>query len=160
MIDKDAFIEELRAMHNDICIVHDDELVRLIGFYEDAHDYYYHVVKRDGTAYYASCVGACISLKDKYPRYDVIEEIFHINHCPRRPEFFVDRDPKTDIERAFFSLPYKDRETRLRAELASGTGIWTCPSCMHINHSSPACSGPYCAYSLDFLDASVDGVPG
>lgn len=83
---------EARALLNTICIVHDSELVRVVGFHEDALDYYWRVRCRDRdarngrTEWYATFVGACVGLTDM-PRYDQLEADFTRNGCPPVPEF-------------------------------------------------------------------------
>lgn len=82
-----APIDEVRKIFNHICIVHDMELVRVIGFHEDVMDYYYIVKTQSGKIYYATFVGPCVSLADSYPRYDIMEQNFHRNGCERAEHF-------------------------------------------------------------------------
>lgn len=89
IIDKEAYIEEVRDMFNHICLLHDSELVRCIGFAEDALDFYYIVKDKFGKLSFGTFVGACISLKDSYERYGQLENIFNLNGCPPEEEFII-----------------------------------------------------------------------
>jgi hypothetical protein len=91
-------IEEVRALHNHICILYDMELVRVIGFREDELDYYYHVRNMDGREWFGTFVGGCVSLKDSYPGYEVLDANWARNHCPPSEEFLVSK--ATDEENA------------------------------------------------------------
>jgi hypothetical protein len=89
-----AFSEECRLMFNDICIISDMDLVRLVGCSFDLMDSYYHVrfpngfhSSAMGYDMHMSAVGACISLKGIYPRYDQLENHFNLNGCPPVSEF-------------------------------------------------------------------------
>lgn len=93
------FIKEMKPFHNHICILHDTELVRLIGVGEDEQDYYY-IVKDIGfnqnstggynkKEYWYSAVGTCISLKNVYERYENMEKCFSLNNCPPGDEFKI-----------------------------------------------------------------------
>ena len=79
----DEAVEIVRPLFNSICIICDMELVRVIGFGYDDMDYYYITKHKNGRIVWETFVGHCVSLKDIYPRYDRMEELFHINHCPR-----------------------------------------------------------------------------
>lgn len=59
---------EMRPFHNDICIVHDVDLGRLLGVAEDENDLYYIVATRAKGVGYYSAVGHCISLRGHYPK--------------------------------------------------------------------------------------------
>jgi len=92
--------DEMRPLHNHICIVHDDMMGRLVGIHEDAMDLYYRIRLRDrdmdrhGTAktggreVYATCVGACVSLAG-IDRYEMLEAQFTRDGCPQEPEFLI-----------------------------------------------------------------------
>lgn len=80
---------KLKSQHNDIGIVHDSDIVRLIGYHEDALDAYYQVKRPDGVISYCSMVGHWHSLKDIYPNYEHMEKVLDMNNCQREPEFQV-----------------------------------------------------------------------
>lgn len=91
---KRDFSKECRDMHNHICIVGDTEIGRLVGCFRDQMDMYYHIRFMYGhdknstnQDVYWSAVGACISLKDTYSRYDQLENTFALNGCPPSEEF-------------------------------------------------------------------------
>jgi len=88
------FSKECREMFNDICIIGDMDLVRLVGCSFDLMDMYYHVrfpngfhASTMGHDMHMSAVGPCVSLKGIYPRYDSMENIFNLNGCPPVIEF-------------------------------------------------------------------------
>lgn len=88
------FNEECHKMFNDICIVGDMDLVRLIGCSFDSMDMYYHVrfpngfhASTMGHDMHMTAVGPCVSLKGIYPRYDALENQFNLNGCPPVDKF-------------------------------------------------------------------------
>ncbi len=87
--------QDARSMFNDICLVSDTEVMRLVGLHEDACDYYYRVRDLRGKEVCHSAVCPCVSLKGMYPRYEHLENIFSLNGCPPAPEFIFD---KSDYE--------------------------------------------------------------
>jgi hypothetical protein len=86
---KKSILEEARDLHNHICILFDHDLVRVIGYHEDEIDCYYKVCDANGKIWCATAVGYCVSLKDIYPRYDILDDSFNRNHCPRTKVFEV-----------------------------------------------------------------------
>lgn len=92
-------------MFNDICIVHDHQMGRVVGVHIDAIDAYYIIRTRNGDIpygkdlpgggkeYKASAAGACITLKG-VERYDQIERSFTLNGCPPAEEFIVSIDDR------------------------------------------------------------------
>ena len=88
---KENHINELKQIHNHICMLYDFKLVRLIGFGEDDEDYYYVVKNRQGKIWWASCVGWCYSIKHYLPeeRYSQTENIFNLNGGTPEEEFLV-----------------------------------------------------------------------
>jgi hypothetical protein len=94
--------EEMRPFHNDICIIYDSKFVRLLGVHEDAVDLYYYVVGDDyfDVPYYASAVGACVSMKGIYPRYEQMENYMTFKGCAKNEEFLVTSDDTDPFERA------------------------------------------------------------
>lgn len=92
MKNEQDWIEEVRQIFNDICIIHDSEIVRCIGFHVGHDDYYYRVKDIQGKEYLTSGVGSIDSLKDIYPGYIGMENHFTINQCPKEAEYIVTRD--------------------------------------------------------------------
>jgi hypothetical protein len=90
---KEELISEMRAMHNDIGINAAGELRRLIGFYEDDEDYYYHVQDVWGEEQYCSAVGKFISLKGRLDQddYASLDEMFELNGGRPTTEFLVQK---------------------------------------------------------------------
>lgn len=81
------FVAALQSRHNELFLLNGFSVVRLIGFFEDAEDYYYHLIDCDpssnffGKEFYASCVAAIHPLNsildDDY--YDMMEQQITIN---------------------------------------------------------------------------------
>lgn len=102
---EDAFLkleEEMKPFHNHICILHDCELVRLVGIHRDKIDFYYTVksmTNRKGK-FYASAVGHIISLKGIYPedRYDYMDKIFGWNGAEQEENFLITEDDNDSIK--------------------------------------------------------------
>ncbi len=92
MTNREAAVAEVKALFNRICIVHDSDLVRVVGFHEDGMDYYYRVRCRERdarngrTEWYATYVGACVSLEG-VERYEHIEADFTRGGCPPAEAF-------------------------------------------------------------------------
>ncbi len=91
------FASEMKTYHNDICVLYDSEIVRLVGVHQDTYDFYYTVKsldKKRGSFYYASAVGHLISLKGIYPseRYDHMNDVFNINGATEETEFLITED--------------------------------------------------------------------
>lgn len=105
MLTKESFESEVRGMFNDICIVHDHQMGRVVGIHMDAVDYYYVIqvkqgdishgreLPEGGREYYASAVGHCSSLRD-HERYKAIEKVFTLNGCPPAEEFIISIDDR------------------------------------------------------------------
>lgn len=97
MLTLDKLAEEMRHMHNDMCILYDMDIVRLVGVAEDERDLYYIVRNprhrgQDGkTEYWASAVGHIVSLKGLYPeeRYNYMDNVFSLNNASKTDEFKV-----------------------------------------------------------------------
>lgn len=108
-MDRKSFEEECRAKFNDICLVHDHQLGRLVGIHEDSFDMYYIVrvprydrhrgieIPEGGREYMASAVGWCSSMRG-HERYDALEGMFTCNGCPPAAEFIITRDDRTEEE--------------------------------------------------------------
>lgn len=112
MLDRDKFIEELKAQFNDICIVHDTEICRLIGFYEDEFDYYYHVRLLHGKDLYSSAVGHLLSLKKLLPEkeYQRMDNVFALNQCAPEAEFKISGGPDEPYITAFDQIEENDND--------------------------------------------------
>lgn len=104
----EALAAELRPHHNEICLLHDDQLVRLIGVGADDHDLYYIVQertqrhRRGSVILWASAVGHIRPLKALMPEEDYarMETIFALNGCKPAPEFTVKDTGIWDIARS------------------------------------------------------------
>ena len=84
----DRMVNEYRPLFNDICLMHDHELARIIGVHQDDQDCYYIGLKKRGEIVFYSAVGACVSLRS-LGRYEQIETIFNLNGAPPATEFRV-----------------------------------------------------------------------
>jgi hypothetical protein len=89
----ESMIEEVRALHNHVCVVHDSDLARVVGFHEDAFDAYYACLRmnrpgQEKNLFYASMVGAAVSLKG-IDHYDQLDSTFALNGAPPTKEFSV-----------------------------------------------------------------------
>lgn len=99
-------VAEAKALFNRICIVHDSDLVRVVGFHEDGMDYYYHVrtrerdARRGRTEWFATYVGACVSLQG-IDRYEHLEADFTRDGCPPAEEF-LDTTASRAQDHAFY----------------------------------------------------------
>ena len=76
-----SLADEVRPILNDIGLIHDFSLARIVGVAEDDDDFYYIGMDHRGRRSYYSAVGACVSLRPGYPpdRYAALEGIFTIN---------------------------------------------------------------------------------
>lgn len=84
--------DEMRPFHNDICILHDCELVRLVGVHDGDDDFYYRVRgKRPHGEYLSTAVGHIVSLRGIYPaeRYHHMDQVFALNGAEPTDEFVV-----------------------------------------------------------------------
>lgn len=90
--ERDQFIieQKIKEMFNDICILIDTSLVRLVGFGSDTMDFYYICKDIDGRIIRMTAVGSIFSLKNSYPRYQQMEHKFNINRCPRETQFILE----------------------------------------------------------------------
>lgn len=93
-----------RVMFNSIGICGDGQsLARLVGFHEDALDYYYRlrfIAKREREANETcwSAVGWFIPLRDVLPEdaYKFLEHIFCLNGCPPAESFLVTKSSRDE----------------------------------------------------------------
>ena len=93
-------IEELRPHHNELCLLYDTDIVRLIGVGEDDMDFYYIVqnmnhrsVSKDGTTVvWCSAVGHIRPLRDILPSdsYERADNVHAPNGCQPTDEFLVE----------------------------------------------------------------------
>lgn len=92
--------DEFRPFHNHICVVHDCQLVRLVGVAEDDMDFYYKVVEMGGRVSYCSAVGSCVSIKPGYPpdRYESVDRVFALNNAAPTLEFGVVSLPPSNLD--------------------------------------------------------------
>jgi hypothetical protein len=90
MLTIESLTAEMKPQHNDIGIVHDGDLVRLVGIADDEMDFYYIGVNCHGERTWYSCVGAFESLKGKIRRYDILDNVFAMNLSPRTDTFEID----------------------------------------------------------------------
>lgn len=110
---REAAVAEVQALFNRICILHDSDLVRVVGFHEDGMDYYYHVRCRERdarngrTEWFATYVGACVSLEG-IERYDQLEADFTRNGCPPA-EAFIDSTATRAEDHQFYGAMIVDR---------------------------------------------------
>lgn len=92
----ESLAAEMRPFHNDICIVHDLRMGRLLGVCETEEDFYYvvHLITEEAPGLF-SAVGPCVSLKPTYPVEDYarLEQIFALNRVPASETFLVKMEP-------------------------------------------------------------------
>lgn len=84
-----SLAENMRPFHNDICIVHDCELGRLVGVAEDDSDLYYMVARMSKGVGYYSAVGSCVSLRGHYPdaAYARLDGVHEFNRAQKTEAF-------------------------------------------------------------------------
>jgi hypothetical protein len=92
-----SILEETRQKFNKICLVHQHQLGRCIGYHEDAYDCYYFIRLRDGKEYYASAVGYCEPL-DSIPGYEGLESNFTRWGCPPAESFSITKASDAENE--------------------------------------------------------------
>lgn len=101
MLIRNDVIKDLQTKFNDIGIIGNSDLVRLIGFHEDEMDYYYHVLYMNGYNHcsdkndvYFTMVGSFLSLKGIIPDDDYIkiDNVFSLNGAPQSKEFVASKD--------------------------------------------------------------------
>jgi hypothetical protein len=101
MKSREEWIAKAKSMFNDIGILHESEIGRLVGFAEDDSDYYYIVRHIQGNRYlfkdeegfytvHHSCVGEFVSLKNIYgERYTHMDNVFTMNGAPPANTFII-----------------------------------------------------------------------
>lgn len=82
---------EMRPAFNDVCIVHDSFIGRLVGVQETEEDFYYIVQAMGRGQVLASAVGHCTSLKGHYPEKDYarLDHVLSLNNAGRAEEFLI-----------------------------------------------------------------------
>jgi hypothetical protein len=95
---------EMRPFHNDVGVVGDGDLARLLGVHEGADDFYYIVVHLHGRVVRHTCVGAFESLRGKLDRYDRLDKVFSLNGAGANSEFIC-TNSKTEAELALSKTP-------------------------------------------------------
>lgn len=95
MLTINKLAEEFKPFHNHIGILHDLELVRILGVGEDDDDYYYicssiHRGRYD--VFKSTACGWLYSLKGMIPddRYEQIDGMFEANGSPKTDSFKVE----------------------------------------------------------------------
>lgn len=85
----ESLAAEMQPHHNEVVIVHDCDIGRLIGVAEDEYDYYYMVVSIGRGLTYYSAVGHCVSLQGHYPaeHYARLDNILELNNAGKTAEF-------------------------------------------------------------------------
>lgn len=129
----EKFQQQMRPYHNDIGLLYDTDLVRLLGVAEDALDLYYIVkpLGYDKESYWATAVGHFTSLKEiNYPRYDYLEDYFIRNLNPPISEFKIEQGSdlrnwkmyKIKTVKGIIDEPFMEKYYKLRNELEDHLG--------------------------------------
>lgn len=73
---------------NDLCIMYQESIVRLIGVAEEEDDFYYVTKNLKGVVAYYSAVGSYISLKSYIPEqdYTLMDDTYECNGCTKANE--------------------------------------------------------------------------
>lgn len=105
-----AFAEEMRPLHNQMCILYDTDVVRLVGVGRDESDFYYitrSIRDKRGVrpGNWSSAVGHILSLKGIYPteRYAYMDHIFGLNDAGPSDDFII--IDETKMPRRTFDNP-------------------------------------------------------
>lgn len=87
----EKLVAEMRPAFNDVCIVHDSLIGRLVGVQETEEDFYYIVRTMGRGQVLASAVGHCTSLKGHYPEkdYERLDNVLSLNNAERAEKFLV-----------------------------------------------------------------------
>lgn len=106
----ETLTEELKPHHNELCLLYDTDIVRLIGVGVDDMDLYYIVQNKnhrpiDGGServLWTSAVGGIIPLKGILPQdsYERAYNTLTYNGCPITPEFLVKDNRIWDDEKS------------------------------------------------------------
>jgi hypothetical protein len=90
------FADEMRPFFNDICMLHDTQLCRLIGVARDEMDFYYitRSMRPNPSGKYdtfSTAVGHCYSLNGLLPeeRYAYTDRVFGLNNAGQAETFAV-----------------------------------------------------------------------
>ncbi len=101
LLTREIAIKDLKTKFNDIGIIGDTDLCRLIGFHEDDDDFCYHVLYMNGHNHfsdrndsYFTMVGRFETLKGVLPEesYKRMESTFSLNGAPPSEEFIISKD--------------------------------------------------------------------
>lgn len=85
----EEFRAEYESLHNDLCIVGDIQVQRLVGVARDPHEFYYVVRDYRGKQTWVSSVASCVSIKPWYQWYSNVDEMFVINGGTKTDEFLI-----------------------------------------------------------------------
>ncbi len=112
-----SLADEVRPILNDIGLIHDFSLARIVGVAEDDEDYYYIGMDHRGRRRYYSAVGSCVSLRSGYPpaRYAALEGIFTINGGAPVAELEIVRLDSTGYPSGARCAPVPDEASREQA---------------------------------------------
>lgn len=102
MLTAEKLIREMRPYFNEICLIYDFSLGRLVGIHEGEDDFYYIIhfpyghphgreLPEGGKEVLCSAVGYCTTMKG-HERYDALDANFARNGCPPIDEFIIGRD--------------------------------------------------------------------
>lgn len=85
----ESLAAEMQPHHNEVVIVHDIYIGRLIGVADDEFDYYYMVATAGQGLGYYSAAGHCVSLRGHYPEEDYarLDNILELNNAGKTAEF-------------------------------------------------------------------------
>ena len=106
-------LSEARAIFNDVVLLGDTELGRLVGFGEDIADCYYIAKMWDvkwipsrslksakpsgrGNIMWFTAVAPCISLRGIYSRYDQLDRVLTLNGCGPEVDFLMKSATRED----------------------------------------------------------------
>ena len=80
----ETLADEVRPIVNDIGLMHDFVLARIVGVADDEDDLYYIGLGMHGRRTYYSAVGWCVSLRAGLPadRYAYLDNLFTLNGAP------------------------------------------------------------------------------
>lgn len=87
----EEFIDKYKHLFNKLVIAFDCKIHRLLGFAEDELDYYFILKDRSGKEIWHTAVGGIIDIT-MVDRYKYLDNVFHINHCPRIDVIRLERE--------------------------------------------------------------------
>jgi len=85
----DTEVKKLKKHHNEMCLLYDTDICRLVGFVDGGMDYYYLIRTRAGKVMLASAVGRILPLKNILPddNYQRMDEDFERNTAGKVEKF-------------------------------------------------------------------------